>query len=396
MNKVASVQEGQAPPPRLSVILWLAIAVVVCAAGAAIAYDVVSGIHTRVHAANTLRQQTEDLAVPTVAAIHPRRGAAAEEVVLPGNAQAYVATPIYARINGYLKSWYFDIGAQVKSGQLLAEIETPEVDRQLDQARADLATAQANYALAQTTAERYVSLFKSDSVAKQDVDDRVGDLQAKKAMVDSATYNVRRLEETQHFQRVYAPFDGVITARNIDIGALINAGSNAPGKELFDIASTSKLRVYINVPQQYSQDVRPGGSATLTLAEFPGRRFTGTIVRTADAIDPASRTLLTEVDVDNPRGELLPGAYLSVHIKLSSKAGALVVPVNALIFRSAGMQIAVVRDGKAELEPITLGRDFGTEVEVTSGIGPDDEIIENPSDSLTSGTPVRIAQAADK
>ncbi len=396
MSKVASVKEGQNAPPRLPVVLWLVIAVVVCAMAGAIAYDVVIGIHTRVHAANTLQQQTEEMAVPTVTAIHPKRGAAAEEVVLPGNAQAYVATPIYARTNGYLKTWYFDIGAQVKSGQLLAEIETPEVDRQLDQARADLATAQANYALSQTTAERYQSLFKSDSVARQDVDDRVGDLQAKKAMVDSATYNVRRLEEMQHFQKVYAPFDGVITARNIDIGALINAGANAPGRELFDIAATSKLRVYINVPQQYSRDVRPGGKADLTQAEFPGRRFAGEIVRTADAIDPASRTLLTEVDVDNPKGELLPGAFLSVHIKLSSQTGTLIVPVNALIFRSAGMQVAVVRDGKAELEPVTIGRDFGTEVEVMSGIGPDDEIIENPSDSLTSGTEVRMAQAADK
>ena len=198
------------------------------------------------------------MAVPTVSVVHPRRGAATEEVVLPGNAQAYVATPIYARTNGYLKNWYFDIGAHVKAGELLAEIETPEVDRQLDQARADLATAQANYDLSQITAARYQALFKSDSVAKQDVDDRVGDLQAKKAMVDSAAYNVRRLEETQHFQKVYAPFDGVITARNIDIGALINAGSNAPGKELFDIAATRQLRVYINVPQQYSRDVAAG------------------------------------------------------------------------------------------------------------------------------------------
>jgi len=312
--------------------------------------------------------------------------------VLPGNAQAYVATPIYARTNGYLKTWYFDIGAHVKAGQLLAEIETPEVDRQLDQARADLATAQANLDLSQITADRYQSLLKSDSVAKQDVEDRVGDLHAKKAMVDSATYNVRRLEEMQHFQRVYAPFDGVITARNTDIGALINAGSNAPGKELFDIAATSKLRVYVNVPQAYSRDVRPGAHADLTQAEFPGRRFDGAIVRSSDSIDPASRTLLTEVDVDNPSGELLPGAFLSVHLKLSSKAGTVVVPVNSLIFRSQGMQIAVVRGNKAELVQITIGRDYGNEVEVLSGVTAQDEIIENPSDSLTSGTEVRVAK----
>jgi RND family efflux transporter MFP subunit len=395
MSKMAHVEEGQAPPPKLPAIVWLAIAVVILAVGAAIAYDIAKGIAARVQAANTLQHQTEDMAVPTVRVIRPKRGAAAEEVVLPGNAQAYVATPIYARINGYLKIWYFDIGARVKSGDLLAEIETPEVDRQLDQARADLATAQANYSLAQTTATRYQALFKSDSVAKQDVDDRVGDLQAKKAMVDSATFNVRRLEETQHFQKVYAPFDGVITARNIDIGALINAGGNAPGKELFDIAATSKLRVYINVPQQYSRDVRPGGVAQVTLAEFPGRRFPGQIVRSSDSIDPASRTLLTEVDVDNPNGELLPGAFVSVHIKLSSGHGTVVAPVNALIFRSEGMQVAVVRDGKAELVPVTIGRDFGTEVELLSGVGPDDQVIENPLDSLTSGTAVRIAKAGE-
>ena len=382
--------------PRLPVLAWIAIALLVCAVAGAIAYIIVTGIAARVHAATVLKQQTLEMAVPTVSVIHPTRGAMTEEVVLPGNAQAYVATPIWARTNGYLKSWTFDIGAHVKAGQLLAEIETPEVDRQLDQARADLATAQANYDLSNTTAARYQNLFKSDSVAKQDVDDRVGDLQAKKAMVDSAGFNVRRLEEMQHFQKVYAPFDGVITARNVDIGALINAGSNAPGKELFDIAATSQLRVYINVPQQYSHDVKPGGRADLTLAELPGRRYAGKIVRSSDSIDPVSRTLLTEVDVDNPTGELLPGAFLSVHLKLSAKAGTVVVPVNTLIFRSEGMRVAVLRGNHAELVPVTLGRDYGTEVEVVAGITAQDGIIENPSDSLTSGTEVQPKKAAEK
>ena len=382
--------------PQLPVSAWIAIALVLCLVAGMIAYAVSSGMARRVQAQAALKEVTLDMAVPTVTAIHPRQGAAAEEVVLPGNAQAYVATPIYARTNGYLKTWYFDIGAHVKTDQLLAEIETPEVDRQLDQARADLATAQANLDLSQTTADRYQSLLKSDSVAKQDVEDRVGDLHAKKAMVDSATYNVRRLEETQRFQKVYAPFDGVITARNIDIGALINAGGNVPGKELFDIASTSKLRVYVNVPQAYSRNVTPGARAELTQAEFPGRKFNGTIVRSSDSIDPASRTLLTEVDVDNPLGELLPGAFLSVHLKLSSKVGTVVVPVNSLIFRSQGMQVAVVRDNKAELVPIVIGRDYGNEVEVLSGVTAQDRIIENPSDSLTSGTEVRVAKAAEK
>jgi len=383
-------------PPRLPVIFWIGIAIVICGAAGAIAYDVVTGISARTRSAGQLEKEALEMSVPTVSVVHPKRGAPVEEVVLPGNAQAYVATPVYARTNGYIKKWYFDIGAHVKSGDLLAEIETPEIDRQLDQARADLATAQANYELARTTADRYQSLFKSDSVAKQDVDDRVGDMQAKKATVDSATFNVRRLEETQGFQKVYAPFDGVITARNIDIGTLIDAGANAPGRELFDIAATSKLRVYINVPQIYSRDVKPGAIADLTLAEYPGRRFTGKIVRSSEAIDPASRTLLTEVDVDNPTGELLPGAFLSVHLKLSSQAGTVIVPVNALIFRSAGMQVALLRNNHAELVSVMLGRDYGTEVEVVSGVTTRDEIIENPSDSLISGAEVQLAKASQK
>lgn len=388
-----SSQENTAPPPpRLSALSWLGIAILLLCAAAALAYAVVTGIAARVHAADSLKQQALDMSIPTVTAIHPKRGAPAEEVVLPGNAQAYVATPVWARTNGYLKAWYFDIGAHVKAGQLLAEIETPEVDKQLDQARADLATAEANYGLSETTAARYEALLKSDSVAKQDVEDKMGDLHAKKAMVDSAKFNLQRLEETQGFQKVYAPFEGVITTRNIDIGSLINAGANAPGKELFDIAATGRLRVYINVPQQYSRDVAAGGAAELTLAEFPGRRFAGKIVRNADAIDPASRTLLTEVDVDNPSGQLLPGAFLSVHLKLHSKTTTVVIPVNTLIFRSEGMQVAVVRNNRAELIPIAIGRDYGTEVEVVSGIAPGDEIIENPSDSLVSGAEVRIAK----
>jgi RND family efflux transporter MFP subunit len=386
---------GQAAP-RLPVVARFGIAVAILCVAGAIAYLIATGIASRLHAATELKQQTMEMAVPTVTVIHPRRAAASEEVVLPGNAQAYIATPIYARTSGYLKSWTFDIGARVKAGQLLAEIETPEVDRQLDQARADMATAQANYDLAQTTAARYQTLFQSDSVARQDVEDKLGDLHAKKAMVDSAAFNVRRLEETQRFQKVYAPFDGLITARNVDIGALINAGGNAPGKELFDIAATGKLRVYVNVPQSNSRDVKPGGVADLTLAEFPGRRFPGRVVRTTDSIDPVSRTLLTEVDVDNARGELMPGAFLSVHFKLRSSTGAVAVPVSALIFRSEGIRVGVVRGGRAELVPITLGRDYGTEVEVMSGITAQDEIIENPSDSLTSGTEVRPVTAEGK
>jgi RND family efflux transporter MFP subunit len=214
-------------------------------------------------------------------------------------------------------------------------------------------------------------------------------MQAKKAMLDSAAFNMRRLQETQHFQNVYAPFDGVITARNVDIGALIDAGANAPGKELFDIAATNRLRVYVNVPQQYSRDVKPHGAAYLTQAEFPGRQFPGRIVRTSDSIDPVSRTLLTEVDVDNPKGELLPGAFLSVHLKLKAEAAGVIIPVNTLIFRANNMQVAVVRNNRAELVPITIARDYGTQVQVVSGLTAQDAVIENPSDSLRSGTQLR-------
>lgn len=395
MSEPANIHSETPPQPqRLPKIIWLVILLMILGAAVAIAYDVATGIAARKQSAGKMERQANESAIATVSVVHPRRGAPVEEVVLPGNAQAYVATPVYARTNGYIKKWYFDIGARVKAGQLLAEIETPEVDRQLDQARADLSTAQANYDLAKTTADRYQALLKSDSVARQDVDDKVGDMQAKKAMVDSASFNVRRLQETQGFQKVFAPFDGVITARNIDIGALIDAGANTPGRELFDIAATDKLRVYINVPQVYSRDVRPGVGAELTLAEYPGRRFGGRVVRNSDSIDPASRTLLTEVDVDNPTGELLPGAFLSVHLKLRSRPGTVIVPVNALIFRSEGMQIAVVRNNRAELVPVQLGRDYGTEVEVVAGIDSNQEIIENPSDSLVSGTEVQPVRAA--
>jgi RND family efflux transporter MFP subunit len=383
---------GAADPqaPRLSLVARLVIVVLMAAGAIGLGVAIRTGLASRVRADASLKRETSDAAVPSVTVVHPKSTTAAEELTLPGNMQAYVATPVFARTNGYLKKWYFDIGSHVKSGDLLAEIETPEIDRQLDQARADLATAQANLHLAETTAERYQSLLQTESVAKQDVEDKVGDRQAKRAIVDSATYNVRRLEETQRFQKVYAPFDGVITARNVDTGALIDAGANSPGKELFDLAATGRLRVYVNVPQTYSRDATPGRAADLTLAEFPGRHFRGAIARTSESIDPASRTLLTEVDVDNATGELLPGAYVSVHFQLGGQAPAVILPANTLIFRSEGLRVAVVRDGRAELRAVTPGRDFGNEIEVVSGVTPQDAVIENPSDSLTSGAPVRV------
>ena len=368
-------------------------AVVVLLVAAAV---VVAGIVPRLKATAVLRTETNDAAVPTVAVVHPKLGAPQTEIVLPGSIQAFSNSPIYARTNGYLKKWYVDIGTRVRAGQLLAEIETPELDQQLDQARADLKTAQANRRLAQITAERYQALLKTDSVSKQDVDNAAGDLDAKGAMVASAESNVRRLEQLQSFEKITAPFDGVITARNTDIGHLIDSGAGGgAATQLFNIAAIQRLRVYINVPQQYSQSARPGLTADLTLLELPGRRFKGTLVRTANSIDVATRTLLAEVDVDNPRGELLPGAYAEVHFEAPAGVPALILPVGVLIFRSEGLQVATVENAnRVALTRVTVGRDLGSEIEVISGLTPGAIVIVNPPDSLVSGETVRVA--ADK
>ncbi len=363
-----------------------------------VALIVVGGIVPRLNATKALKIETNELATPTVATILPKRGAPQQEIILPGNMQAFIDSAIYARTNGYVKSWTVDIGAHVKAGQLLAEIETPEVDQQLDQAKADLNTARANFHLSEITATRYQDLLKTDSVSKQDVDNANGDFEAKKAMVASAESNVRRLQELQSFEKIYAPFDGVITARNTDIGHLIDSGaSGGTATELFHIASLRKLRVYVNVPQQYSQAAKPGLLADVTLPEFPGRLFTGTLVRTANSIDASSRTLLVEVDVENPGGVLFPGAYTEVHLKLPSGASTFILPVSTLIFRSAGLQVATVSsDNKVALTPIVIGRDYGTEVEVVSGLSEGDSVIVSPPDSLVAGESVRRATAATK
>ena len=349
------------------------------------------GISARARADEGVKADTHDLAVPAVSLAQPKLGAPQEELILPGNIQAFIDAPIYARTSGYLKRWYVDIGGKVKDGQLLAEIDTPELDQQLQQARADLATAKANYDLAQTTSARYEFLLKSDSVAKQDVDNAEGDAHAKKAMVDSATGNVNRLEQLQSFEKVYAPFDGVLTARNTDIGQLIGSGSGSGAKELFHVAATHTMRVYVNVPQRYSPSAVAGVEAYLTMPQYPGRRFPGKLVRTSAAIDQASRTLLVEVDVANPKGEILPGAYSEVHFKLPSPASTVVIPVTSLIFRSEGLRVAVVRNSHAIMVPVTLGRDYGTEVEVVSGLDGSEKVITNPPDSLVDGQEVRSA-----
>jgi RND family efflux transporter MFP subunit len=289
-----------------------------------------------------------------------------------------------------------DIGSRVKAGQLLAEIDTPEVDQQLRQARADLRTSQANLNLSKITADRYADLLKTDSVSKQDADNAAGDFAAKGATVQSAQANVKRLEELQSFQKIYAPFDGVITARNTDVGALIDQGSGSgPRSELFHISQPDKLRVYVNVPQAYSQAAKPGMVADLVLSEFPGRPFHGKLARTANAIDPASRTLLVEIAVNNPTGTLFTGSYAEVHLKLPTAASNLILPVNTLLFRAEGLRVATVGDGqKVDLKPITLGHDFGSEVEVVAGLSGSENVIINPPDSIVSGQTVRIAQSA--
>ncbi len=340
-----------------------------------------------------LAEQTDKMAVPYVSVIHATTIAGDSAMVLPGNLKAYVESPIYARTNGYLQKWYKDIGSRVNKGDLLAEIDTPEVDQQLAQARADLSTAQANVNLSGITATRYQDLLKTDSVSKQDADNANGDLAAKKAMVQSAEANVKRLEELESFKRVYAPFSGVITQRNVDVGTLINAGNGgASTKEMFDLAQIDPMRVYLTVPESYGPSIHTGLKACLTLSEMPGKNFCGSVARTANAIDPGTRTLLTEVDVPNPSGVLLPGAYAEVQFDAKLTGQRITLPINALLFRPEGTMAAVVTaDHHLVLKKLTIGRDFGTTLEVLDGVTPQDLIVVNPPDALEQGEQVNIA-----
>jgi len=344
-----------------------------------------------------LAQQTERMTVPFVSVIHATPIDGSSEMVLPGTLKAYVESPIYARTNGYLKNWYKDMGSHVKSGEVLAEIDTPEVDQQLAQARAELTTAQANLALSDITAARYQDLLKTESVSHQDADNANGDLAAKRAMVQSAEANVKRLEEMESFKRVYAPFSGVITQRNVDPGTLINAGNGGSAtKQMFDLAQIDPMRAFVAVPQSFGPSIRLGTKACLTLSEISGRTFCGSVVRTANAIDPSTRTLLTEVDVPNPSGALLPGAYAQVHFDVRLSGQRLSLPINALLFRPEGTMAAVVgADSSLNLKRITIGRDFGNAVEVLEGIDPVDSVVINPPDSLQQGEQVKI-QASSK
>ncbi|HKD54950.1 MAG TPA: efflux RND transporter periplasmic adaptor subunit [Steroidobacteraceae bacterium] len=348
------------------------------------------GIVSRLSARNVLERQSAAAAIPTVVTARPRAGPSSNTLVLPGSVQAYYEAPIYARTSGYLRVWHTDIGTNVKKGELLAEIDTPEVDQQLRQAQADLGTAQANYELARITNERWQGLLATQSVSQQDADQRAGDAAAKKAALESAKANLARLRDLESFKRVVAPFDGVVTQRNTDVGALINAGQT-PGNALFRVADTHRLRIYVSVPQPYAAEVVAGLNATLALTDRPGKQFAATVTSTAHALDAVSRTLQVELQIDNSKGELLPGSYAQVTFKLPASVNTLRIPVNAILFRGESPQVATLdANHRVHLRTITEGRDFGTEIEVLSGISATDTLVINPPDSIADGTEVRV------
>jgi RND family efflux transporter MFP subunit len=384
-HDAAPPQPGDKPPlsgrKALGLVLALVSAAVVIAG---------LGIFTRGRAHASLQKDTDALAAPDVLVAPPRPGAVTEKVVLPGNVQAFTDSPIYARTSGYLKTWSADIGAHVKKGQRLAVIASPEVDQQLAQAKADLATAKANSKYAETQSTRYQGLLEENAVSKQDTDNFRAQASSTSNQVAGAEANARRLSQLTAFENVLAPFDGVVTARNVDVGTLIDAGA---GHELFHLASDDVLRVYVNVPQIYSRAAVSGMAAELTVSEHPGRTFTGKIVRTSSAIDPTFRTLLVEIDVDNREHELFPGDYAQVHLELRGHP-SLVLPVSTLIFRSEGLRVAIVRGDKARLVPITIGRDDGKTVEVTQGLQVSDSVIQNPPDSIIDGEAVHVVAPA--
>jgi RND family efflux transporter MFP subunit len=382
-----SQSAGAAGSPRRGRMIVVALAGV--AVLAALAWG---GIAGRAKDMATLARDTTELSVPTVAAIQPRRGASQDEIVLPGTTQPYRDAPIYARTGGYLKARLAELGMRVSAGQLLAEIDAPELEQQLQQARADLATAEANARLAQVVADRNTELAKTDSVSRQDLDTALGTLDARRTAVESARHNVDRLVQLKGFTKIYAPFDGVITARNTDVGALIDSGAaGGASRELFHLASTDRLRLFVSVPEVNARVIRKGMTAELTLTEHPGRRFPATLARTAESIDVASRTLLAEFEVPNPRQDLLPGAYADVHITLPAPAAAWLLPINTLLFGTEGLRVGTVGDdGRVRLVRVSLGRDFGHEAEIASGLGGGEWVIVNPPDSLVDGQQVRV------
>jgi RND family efflux transporter MFP subunit len=354
------------------------------------------GIVSRINSRSELRKSTTENAVLTVVTAKPQLSDAGNELVLPGIVQAYVESPIYARTSGYLKAWYTDIGARVRQGQLLAEIETPEVDRQLAQAQADLDTAQANFALSKITNDRWQGLLKTQAVSKQDADNRAGDAAAKAAMVESARQNLNRLRDLESFKRVLAPFDGVVTARNTDVGNLINAGQSA-NTEMFRVADIQKLRIYAQVPEAYAAATQTGLKAQLYFAERPGKSYEADTVRTSNSLDPSARTLQVELQLDNRESRLFPGSYTEIHFKLPSSTDTMRLPANTILFRSDGLQVAVVQNQDTiKIKKVVQGRDFGKTVEILTGLDPTDAVVVNPPDSINDGMHVRIAPPPPK
>lgn len=346
--------------------------------------------HARSAANARLTEDTRRAAIPSVDVVHPSLGAASSEVILPASVQGFIDSPVYARTSGYLLHWYADIGTHVKKGELLAEIQTPELDQQVQQGQSDLETAQANYQLAEITADRWQKLLQKNAVSKQETDQATSDLNARRAALSAQQANVRRLQQLQSFEKIYAPFDGVITARNTDIGDLIQAGENTTPQELFHLSAINRLRVFVPVPEVYQSVLESVRTVSISSDAYPRERFTGTIARSSDAIDPLSRTLRVEVDIDNPKALLLPGAYVFVHLPLPADVASLTIPSNALLFRQEGLRVGVVRDGRVQLVPISIGHDYGDTVEVTTGLIRTDQVVLNPSDSLVSGTPVEV------
>ena len=399
MSHTAAASQSQhavvlPPVQKLGPGFWIGLLIALVVLAAVVVY----GIHTRAKASDVLATATTAEGTPEVSVVHPAGGGASNQLALPGNTEAYVDTPIFARTSGYLQKWYFDIGAHVKQGQLMATIETPELDQQLDAAQASLRSAQAELDLANSTSARYQNLLKSNSVSKQETDVAMGGAETKKADLEGSQANVRRLQQLQSFEKVYAPFAGVVTARNTDIGDLITGGatSGTSAKQLFHLASIRELRVFVAVPETYASIVRSGGTAELTTDEYPGQTFTGIIARNASAIDPASRTLNVEVDVPNGDEKLLPGAYVTVHFKVPTASTTMTIPSNTLLFRAQGLQVGVVRNGKVELVPVKIAQDHGATVEVASGLSANDALVVNPPDSIANGEAVKVKGGSGK
>jgi membrane fusion protein, multidrug efflux system len=394
MDQLVAVEPSEAiQPPTRDRKKRRGMAVLIAVLGIVLVIGLVAGLMVRLSESRALAKETETLAVPSVVVVHAQQEAPQQDLVLPSTLQAYTESPIYARTNGYLAKWYRDIGSHVEKGQPLADIETPEIDQELMQASAARDQAAAQAQIAKTSAERWETLQKQDAVAQQETDERTSSYVQGKANLASSDANLRRLQQLESFKHVYAPFSGVVIKRNVDIGALVNAGNGGSNQELFVVAKIDPIRVFVNVPEIDAPLIHSGVQGSIELAALNGQRFSGKVVRTANAIDAATRTLNTEIDVPNPKGVLLPGAFAQVHFSLNVKTRSLSLPVNALLFRAEGTRAAVVgSDGKIHLKPVVIGRDYGVSVEVLGGVEPSDAVVLNPSDSLDEGQPVQVSK----